>query len=245
VKQEELLENAGDNTHDVVELLVLEEKRRQKVVDIPCGEGAFSKRMLDRQIEVFPADCENLIRIECNNFKVADMNQPLPYEDASMDGVVSIDGIEHIERQFDFIRECRRIVKTDGFLIITTPNISALRSRWRWLLTGFHNKCKAPLNEIAPSPLSHINMVSLPELRYRLETNGFTITRITTNRIKLVSWLYLVLVPFAYVQTVFVFRQWSHGPRQKELNREVLKQLFTIPALFGETLVVKARRKPV
>jgi 2-polyprenyl-3-methyl-5-hydroxy-6-metoxy-1,4-benzoquinol methylase len=46
------------------------------------------------------------------------------------DAVVSIDGIEHIERPFDFIRECRRMIRKDGVLIISTPNLTALRSRW-------------------------------------------------------------------------------------------------------------------
>ncbi len=239
----DLLENAGDNTHSVVEELVLEERRHAVVLDLPCGEGALTRRLTEKGVKVYAADCENYIRTECADFRVADMNESLPYDDAMFDGVVSVDGIEHIERQFDFIRECRRILKPDGFLIITTPNISALRSRWRWLLTGFHNKCKAPLNERAPIPLFHINMVSLPELRYRLATNGFTITKIEANRVKLISWIYLLLVPFVYLRTFIVFKKYAQSNvEQQELNRQVMQQMFSIPALFGETLIVKAKR---
>jgi 2-polyprenyl-3-methyl-5-hydroxy-6-metoxy-1,4-benzoquinol methylase len=243
MEQINLHENAGKNTHHVIEQLVLEEKEHRTILDIPCGDGAFVKRLSEKNITVYAADCQNIMKCQGAPFQVTDMNRDLPYQDALFDGVVCIDGIEHIERQFDFIRECRRIMKPGGFLIISTPNITSLRSRWRWLLTGFHNKCKAPLNETEPQPLHHINMVSLPELRYRLETNGFTITRITTNRIKFVSWLYVFLVPFSFLRTIVVFRKETHGDTLKRIHAEVLRQLFTTPVLFGETLIVKAKKK--
>lgn len=220
-----------------------EEKEHRVILDIPCGEGAFVKRLMEKNITVHGADCQHIMKCEGAKFDVADMNKRLPYQDAMFDGVVSIDGIEHIERPFDFIKECGRVIVPGGFLIISTPNITSLRSRWRWLLTGFHNKCKAPLNETAPQPLHHINMVSLPELRYRLETNGFTITRIAANRVKAVSWLYLFLVPFSLLRTIIVFRKESCTPELKKIHAEVLRQLFTIPVLFGEALIVKAKKK--
>lgn len=243
MKYNDLLENAEENTHNVIEQLVLEEEVHSNILDIPCGEGAFAKRLAEKKINVHAADCENIIKFDRANFQCADMNEKLPYDDGIFDGVVCIDGIEHIERQFDFIRECRRIVKPSGFLIIATPNISSLRSRWRWLLTGFHNKCKAPLDETSPMPLHHINMVSLPELRYRLETNGFTITGIATNRIKLISWIYIFLVPFSFMRTFVVFRKESNNRALEKINKQMLRYLFTIPVLFGETLIVKAKRK--
>jgi 2-polyprenyl-3-methyl-5-hydroxy-6-metoxy-1,4-benzoquinol methylase len=242
MKDNELLENAGENTHHVIERLVFEEKQHNNILDIPCGEGAFARRLTEKKVNVHAADCENIIKFDGAKFQCADMNEKLPYDDGVFDGVVCIDGIEHIERQFDFIRECRRIVKPDGFLIIATPNISSLRSRWRWLLTGFHNKCKAPLDETAPMPLHHINMVSLPELRYRLATNGFAITKIATNRVKLISWIYFFLVPFSFMRTFVVLRKWSSNKALKSINRQVLRHLFTIQVLFGETLIVKAKR---
>jgi 2-polyprenyl-3-methyl-5-hydroxy-6-metoxy-1,4-benzoquinol methylase len=242
-KRNELLENAGENTHNVVERMVLEEKGCRTILDIPCGEGAFVKRLSEKNITVHAADCQNIMKCTGAPFQVADMNRDLPYSPETFDGVVCIDGIEHIERPFDFIRECRRVVKPGGFLIISTPNITSLRSRWRWMMTGFHNKCKAPLNETEPQPLHHINMVSLPELRYRLETNGFTIADIATNRTKFAAWVFFFLVPFCFIRTVTVFRKECHGEAQKKIHAEMLRQLFTIPVLFGETLIVKARRK--
>ena len=107
------LEDAATNTHNVVEKL-LDEEKSNVILDIPCGRGAFSKWLLDKKLDVFSSDIESIVQFNQNNFNIADMNQRLPYNDEKFDSVVCIDGIEHIERQFDFIRECHRIIKKNG-----------------------------------------------------------------------------------------------------------------------------------
>jgi len=171
-----------------------------------------------------------------DKFLLGDMTEPLPIENDSCDTVVCIDGIEHISRQFDFTKDVHRILKKHGEFIISTPNISSLRSRWRWLTTGHHNKCNSPLDENNPTPLHHIAMISFPEIRYLLHRNGFKIVEIKTNRIKLISWLYSILLPYVYIATYLVYRKSSWA----ELNKEIFGQIFTKSVLFGETLIVKA-----
>jgi 2-polyprenyl-3-methyl-5-hydroxy-6-metoxy-1,4-benzoquinol methylase len=235
-------ENTSKNTHNVVAELVGDVADGKVVLDLPCGEGAFTKRMLESGANVFSADFLNILRIPHGQFSVVDMNQRLPYADAMFDAVVCIDGIEHIERPFDFIRECQRIIRKGGVLIISTPNLSALRSRWRYLLTGFHQGEKSPLDESEYTPLHHLSLVSFPELRYRLHANGFKVAAVRTNRVKFISWLYAVLAPLAYVVTVLAFNKEEKVTRVREQNREIVNQMFTIPVLFGETLIVKATR---
>jgi SAM-dependent methyltransferase len=244
VAQTELVipENTSKNTHNVVAELVGDVADGKVVLDLPCGEGAFTKRMLEGGANVFSADFLNILRIPHGQFSVVDMNQRLPYADAMFDAVVCIDGIEHIERPFDFIRECQRIIRKGGVLIISTPNLSALRSRWRYLLTGFHQGEKSPLDESEYTPLHHLSLVSFPELRYRLHANGFKVAAVRTNRVKFISWLYAVLAPLAYVVTVLAFNKEEKVTRVREQNREIVNQMFTIPVLFGETLIVKATR---
>jgi 2-polyprenyl-3-methyl-5-hydroxy-6-metoxy-1,4-benzoquinol methylase len=235
-------ENTSKNTHNVVAELLSESADGHVILDVPCGEGAFSKRMLDNGADVFSADCLNIIQIPHAQFSLVDMNERLPYADAKFDAVVCIDGIEHIERPFDFIKECRRIIRKDGMLIISTPNLSALRSRWRYLLTGFHQGEKSPLDESHYTPLHHLSLVSFPELRYRLHANGFKLAAVRTNRVKLISWLYAGLAPLAYLVTVLALRKEEKDANVREQNKEILKQMFTVPVLFGETLIVKAIR---
>jgi SAM-dependent methyltransferase len=139
------------------------------------------------------------LAFEHEGFLQGDMTKRLPFDDATVDTLVCIDGIEHIKRQDDFVHEVSRVLKSGGEFIVSTPNISSLRSRWQWLMTGHHYKCNSPLDEDNPNPLHHVAMVSYPELRYLLHTNGIRVHNVTTNRIKGISWLYGLLAPFAYL----------------------------------------------
>lgn len=235
-------EATSPNTHNVAAELLGEGADGKVILDVPCGEGAFSKRMLEKGADVFSADCLNILKIPHPQFSLVDMNERLPYADATFDAVVCIDGIEHIERPFDFIRECQRIIRPGGALIISTPNLTALRSRWRYLLTGFHQGEKSPLDESQYTPYHHLSLVSFPELRYRLHANGFRVTDVRTNRVLLVSWLYALLSPLVYLVTALALNKEEKVPHVREQNREIVKQMFTVPVLFGETLIVKAVR---
>lgn len=236
-------ELTSKHTHAVVARLLEAETRCRDVLDIPCGEGAFLERLPALRMEGQGADIVNRLTVPGARFVPADMNAPLPFADAAFDAVVCIDGIEHLERPFDFVRECRRIIRVGGVLIVSTPNISALRSRWRWLLTGFHNKGKVPLNERAPNPWHHVNLLSFPELRYLLHRHGFRITALATNRVKPISWLYLPLWPVAAVVTAGALRRWEKDPEQQRRNVEIRRQLLTPAIAFGETMIVKAVRE--
>jgi SAM-dependent methyltransferase len=191
---------------------------------------------------VYAADAENILAFEHEHFSVADMSERLPFADEMFDAVVCIDGIEHIARPFDFIRECARVLRPGGSLIISTPNLMSLRSRWRFLLTGFHQGEKVPLDESDPNPLHHITLVTFADLRYRLHTAGFRVVTVETNRQRLIAKLYAFLLPFAWAMTLWVFYKEGRRRTTGEQNAEIRQQLFSQKVLFGETLIVKAVR---
>ncbi|MEM7612308.1 MAG: class I SAM-dependent methyltransferase [Pseudomonadota bacterium] len=239
-------ENAGKNTHNTVLKIVQSAKQRARVMDIPSGSGAFARRLAAAGYSVVAADVVKTEDIPGVEYFVADMNKPLPLDDGSLDCITCIEGIEHLERPFDFVRECERVLNADGCLIITTPNTSSLRSRWRYFLTGFHNKCKYMLDETAPNPLHHITMLSFPALRYMLHTNGFSISLIKTNRIKAINWLYLPLALVQFGLTWLNVRRAKPTDVNRDLSDEVLRQMISLPLLLGESMVVTAvkKRKP-
>ena len=207
--------NASKNTHEKVFSLT-GKGQTAKIIDIPCGSGAFVQRLLDNGYKnLIALDVENILEIEHKAFVAGDMTKALPIEDKSIDVLFCIDGIEHISRQFDFVKEVHRILKDDGEFILSTPNISSLRSRWKWFITGHHHKCNAPLNENEPNPLHHIAMLSYPEIRYMLHSNGFKIQRVITNRIKAISWIYILSIPLVYLMTSWVYyKSWKKRKKQ-------------------------------
>lgn len=236
-------ESASHNAHAKVYALLGEHVASGTVLDVPCGSGAFLRRLLDGGYTTCGADIAPHEAIPPDvQFLAADMNERLPYEDATFDAVVSIEGIEHIRRPFDFVGECARILKPGGVLILTTPNISSLRSRWRWFLTGFHNKGKYPLDETNPLPRHHINLLSYPQLRYIFHTAGLRIARVETNQIKGVSWLYAPVAPFARLVTRWVFQRGAKDARMAALYREVARDLYSRPVCYGETIILVARK---
>lgn len=232
--------NTSKNTHETVFDLIKSDPTKT-VVDVPAGGGAFIQRLKDNDFNsILAFDIENILEIEHDQFVQGDMTKPFPMEDGSCDVVVCIDGIEHISRQFDFISEVNRVLKVGGEVVISTPNISSLRSRWKWFWTGHHHKCSSPLDENNPNPLHHIGMISFPEMRYLLHTHGFKISEVTTNRIKGISWIYGLFLPLVLLATKRIYSKAGKREGTREINREIIKTMFSKEILFGETLIVKA-----
>lgn len=235
-------EIAAKGIHDAVLSLLRAEPDVHRVLDIPCGRGAFSERLRELGYRVHSADvCTDGVVGEVAQ---ANMNERLAFADGELDAVVSIEGIEHIERPYDFVAECARVVRPGGIVVITTPNVSSLRSRWRWFTTGFHHGRKTPLNELDVNPMHHINMIEFHRMRYMMHRVGLSITAIATNRIKPVAWLYAPFVPIAWLMTRLVFRQEIRDEQHRAIAEDVRRQMFGKAVLFGETMIVKAVRLP-
>jgi 2-polyprenyl-3-methyl-5-hydroxy-6-metoxy-1,4-benzoquinol methylase len=94
------------------------------LADVGCGTGNLKPFVSDRfsryiGIDVvrhngFPADAEfHRVNLDTGKSSLAD---------CSVDAVVSIETIEHLENPRQFMRELVRIVKPGGWIIITTPN---------------------------------------------------------------------------------------------------------------------------
>lgn len=236
-------EAAPRGAHAQVLRLLQKRLASGRVLDIPCGSGAFVRRAVDAGYDVTGADLVPHDAVPENAFRAADMNEPLPFDDAAFDAVVSIEGIEHLRRPFDFVAESARVLKPGGFMVLTTPNISSLRSRWRWFLTGFHHKAKYPLDEQNPQPRHHINMLSYPMLRYMLHTSGFAVESVHTNRIKGISWIYALTLPLVRLVTALAFRKGAKTEPLKRQNPGLLRQMMSRPVLFGESIIIVARRE--
>ena len=210
-------------------------------MDAPAGRGALSAQLVKagKSVTAVELDPKTIEAADVERV-AADLEAPLPFEDNVFDTVACVDGIEHLQNPFHVVREFHRVLKPNGSLVLSTPNISAWRSRARYLFTGFHNKGKLPLTEEAPNPLHHINLLSYPSLRYMLVRFGFQISVVTANRVKPVAYPYALLYPAVALATKITFRRES-DPTQRELNRDIFADLLSWPVAMGETLILKAR----
>lgn len=232
--------NTSKNTHQVIFGLI-DRDVHSVIADIPTGNGAFVQRLKDHGYHnIYAIDAENLFKVGHDDFIIGDMNEALPLPDNSCDIVVCIDGIEHISRQFDFVQEVNRILKKEGKFIFSTPNISSLRSRWKWFTTGHHHKENAPFDENHPTSLHHISLLSFPNIRYLLHTNGFRINRTLTNRIKPVQAIFSIFLPLVYLATSIAYKKEGKKDNATQINKEVFRTMFSRSILFGETTIVQA-----
>jgi SAM-dependent methyltransferase len=231
-------------TQNASALSVIQESvlRRAGSLALPAGAGAMAAALRERGFDAWGADVEpEAESILGDRFRIADLNNALPWPDACFDIVFSIEGIEHLESRFNFLRESHRILKPQGLLVITTPNIVSLRSRVRFFGSSFFHKDPRPLNESARHPLHHIGLLTFADLRYALHTSGFRIEETAATHVKAISYPYGILAPWMWLYARMAFRK-EKDAAQRARNRDILRTLYSRALLFGENLMILSRR---
>jgi 2-polyprenyl-3-methyl-5-hydroxy-6-metoxy-1,4-benzoquinol methylase len=234
---------ACHKTHERALQLFGNWSRQGRVLETAAGSGAFAKRLVELGFTVEACDLyPEQFRVPGVPVRFADMSERLPYEDASFEVLSCLEGVEHLEDQFAFIRECWRVLKPGGKLLLSTPNILGLASRWRYFWTGFFPLATKPMNEHRKAPIhDHIHLITYYELRYILRTTGFIITNVTTDRIRKYGLLHGWAYPLVWAATLRALRR-ETDPRQAKSNEEIGAHMLSPALLFGRTLMVVAQK---
>lgn len=214
-----------------------------RVLDAPCGgAAALTLALIEKGFNAIGADLDLTAETRLGKaFAKVNLDAPLPWPDQTFDAVFSTEGIEHLENHFSFLREMGRILQPGGLLVLTTPNITALRSRVRFFGSGFFGRDGRPLNETSRHPLHHIGLATFPELRYELHVSGFRLAEVRPTHIKPISCLYAIYAPWMWLYTRLAFRK-EKDPAQQKRNHEILATLLSPSLLFGECLMLVARK---
>lgn len=153
-----------------------------RLLDVPCGGGGLSRGLAAVGYEVTPADLfPESLDWPGSEATLADMNQPLPFPDATFDGILSQEGVEHLENLPLFFRECRRVLRAGGHLWLTTPNFMDLSGRTAYFLAGMKSFHSGYPNEESTAwgrdrdRVYHGHAFTLPffQIRYLLRVAGF------------------------------------------------------------------------
>jgi len=92
------------------------------VCDVGAGQGNFAKMLLGHFDRVLALDCEVRHVDPRISYFACDLNDSWPLQTSSLDGLVSLEVIEHVENPRHFFREIARVLKPGGRALITTPN---------------------------------------------------------------------------------------------------------------------------
>jgi SAM-dependent methyltransferase len=235
---------AHEKTHRKVLDIFSRFPLRGRLLDIPAGEGALAWQLHKLGYTVTGGDIDpaffKVTPLPCIHL---DMNRPFPLEAERFDFISCVEGIEHLEDQFQFVRECHRVLQPDGCLVLSTPNILNLGSRLKFLFSGFYSLVPRPINEFSQVPVfDHINPLTYYQLRYMLHTQGFEITETATDLARRSAAALYGLKPLIQLYSIRTMRK-ERDPLQRRANREIRRVLTSRDLLLGRTLIVVARKR--
>lgn len=222
---------------------LLEKLPRGKVLDLPSGEGALSYSLAKIGFQVTAGDIDPRFfkadGIECMKI---DMNHDIPLANETFEYIVCLEGIEHLQDPFQFIRECHRVLKWKGRLIFSTPNILNLASRLKFFFSGFYSLCPRPINEFTHLPVfDHINPMTYYQVRYALHSTGFRIHQTTTDLWRRSSLPFLMFYPLLRLYSIRTMRKETDA-RQRDVNQEVRRIMNHPDLLLGRSLIIEAQK---
>jgi 2-polyprenyl-6-hydroxyphenyl methylase / 3-demethylubiquinone-9 3-methyltransferase len=99
----------------------------QRVLDVGCGEGRFAMALADAGAQVVAIDVaeEPLRRARARradlDVRLVEPEGPWPLEDASFDVVWAGETIEHVANTAAWLSEVRRVLRSGGCLLLSTP----------------------------------------------------------------------------------------------------------------------------
>jgi SAM-dependent methyltransferase len=141
------------------------------ICDWGCGTGNFGKGFAARGHKIFGLDQKDVVSQiphESNNFVGVSDSNLIP--DKELDLVYALEVIEHIidiEVQKTF-SEWRRILKKDGFLLLTTPNDENLDA----------NSIVCPNCETQFHTVQHVRSLTTSSIAMMVEENGFKVEEV-------------------------------------------------------------------
>lgn len=158
------------------EIILKMSGKDKRILDVGCYNGRIGILLKAGGNKVFGGDLsEAAVRMAQEKGIVclkADAAESLPFKDKTFDVVLAAELIEHVFNLDNFILEIKRVLKTDGSLVLSTPNMASLGRRLI-LLFG-----RNPMIEIGTGPESagHIRYFVKESLFRLLAKHGFKIS---------------------------------------------------------------------
>jgi len=241
-----------DRTVLAVRDTVLRERPNLKgqYLDIGSGTGALIRLIKDSYPSLESSVCDysdKFMKIPGQKVDIVDLNDgKLPYEDNCFDLVTFTEVAEHLESHREVLREIYRVLKPEGLLVMTTPNILNLKSRIRFFFYGFWNFFgPMPVGHDSPeSTMGHITPLSYFYLGHTLLETGYSQLHCGFDKYNVRSLFALVL---CYLPIrLFTIRQMRRETRKYQAiddsNRELMEPLNSWKMLLGRSIVVSASK---
>ncbi len=228
------------------------------VIDIPAGDGHMSAFLKNAGADVRPYDLfPDFFKADDLQCEEADLAEVLPIESASADIVLCQEGLEHMPNQLFVLKEFNRILKKQGKLIITVPNISHLRAKFSYFFTESDLLKRMPPNELdafwfeknGKLYFGHIFLLPIQKLRVLAISSGFKIDKVHKVKVSSTSMFLGILYPLIVLVNMLVYIRnviKNDGiPRSKKrkIYWEIIKLNIHPGILFGRHLFLELTKE--
>lgn len=176
-----------------------------------------------------------------------DLMRPLPHPDGAFDLVLLCEVAEHLPTEIPVVAEIGRVLAPGGHLVLSTPNVARLHSRWHFLFTGTHKLIRRRAGwDLAPDDLYayHINPIDFALLHTLLHQAGLSVTRLDVTLFKAKHAWMLLLYPFVWLATRVETRRHRSGPAHARGEDDLFHWMTRPAMLVSEQLLVTARKTP-
>jgi len=158
--------------------------RNKKVLDVGCFDGSISSLLMQNSNILFGMELSKRAigsaKEKGVNVVLADVDETFPFSDHFFDVVFAGEIIEHVLDVDYWLQEIARVVKPDGYVVLTTPNLASLGRRFLFLLG------RDPLtNQSLFSGAGHVRYFVKQTLTELLEKNNFKIVDFRSDIVNL------------------------------------------------------------
>lgn len=168
----------GSRSLRIISRLLEKPEQYTRLLDVGCSSGAFlsiaRKLGFDAEgVEPAPKAAQSAIQA---GFKVhSGTLQSAGFATGIFDALTLFEVIEHLESPLELLKECRRILRQEGILLIGTGNSASwtaavMNSRWQYFHIEHHG--------------GHISFFNPLSMRLLAERAGFTLQSVETRNVR-------------------------------------------------------------
>lgn len=163
---------------DQIAKLLGQPPEKIRLLDVGCSSGAFlhaAVKLGFRAEGVEPAP-KAAATAQAAGLKVHQgLLQEAGYADGQFDAITLFEVIEHLQHPQDLLKECRRILRPGGILLVGTGNagswsMAAMGARWEYLHITKHG--------------GHVSFFSLGSLASLAQRSGFSVAAVRTRGVR-------------------------------------------------------------
>jgi len=147
--------------------------KNARILDAGCGEGVLVEEYSRKGRLIEGIDINYSSKYVRQGTVTA-----MPYENHSFDVVLLLDVFEHIPfaDQPKALQEIGRVLKNEGSLLLSIPNLAHLTSRFRFFFRGELDRSDIEINHVSERPLNENKKVLMENGFIIEELKGITLT---------------------------------------------------------------------